>query len=409
MPIQHTLPQITKGPARTHAGMPTSTCKPALKRTLICILFATIFCVFFSQDAYAQARAYELREGRWTLSESQPRLGTDPDLIQAKELLATGQDSSAVARLDAWFIANPDPRGTLVPEALILRGDSHLAGGDEYSAMIDYERVAREFAGTDALPVALERELRIANLYLAGMRVKSWWFFRIDSGVPLAEEIIIRINERLPGSRLAEQALLDLAEYYYRSRELRQAADTYEIFMKLYPKSDKRELAMQRRLYANIAQFKGPRYDASSLTDAKVQIEDYAAEFPSQAREKGLDDALTARMDESLAEEALESAKWYMRTDDAVSARLTLNRLVRRHPRTQAAIEAQEIMRPRGWLPTDQSPGTIKPRVAEAIVPNTNAAATVDSPPAPAPPIVAPPTAAPPATPSTQGTQGATP
>lgn len=325
--------------------------------------------VLAASSAWAQPKTYELVDGRWVLVDSQPKVEGDPNLTLARERLARGSDDAAVAMLDEWFEKNPDPRGSMVPEALLLRGDANLAGGDEYDALIDYERVAREFSGTDALPIALERELKIANLYLDGLRVKLWGMIRIDSGVPLAEEIIIRINERLPGSRLAEQALLDLAEYYYRSHELRQASDTYDVFLKLFPKSDKRELAMQRRLYANIAQFKGPRYDASSLADAQAQIEQYASEYPAQAREKGLDDALTARLDESLAAEMLETARWYLRTNDPVSARLTLNRLVRQHPRTQAAIDAQAIMEPRGWRPTPEHPGTVKPRQPEAIVP----------------------------------------
>lgn len=333
------------------------------------IVFPVFALVFAAGIASAQPKTYELVDGRWVLAESQPVVQGDPNLVMARERLARGSDDAAVAMLDEWFEKNPDPRGSMVPEALILRGDAHLAGGDEYRALLDYERVARDFSGTDALPIALERELRIANLYLNGLRVKMWGMFRIDSGRPLAEEIIIRINERLPGSRLAEQALLDLADYYYRERELRQAADTYDVFLKLFPSSDKRQIAMQRRLYANIAKFKGPQYDASSLIEAQVQIEEYAAEFPAQAREKGLDDALTARLQESLAAEMLETARWYLRVDDPVSARLTLNRLVRAHPRTQAAIDAQAIMQPRGWLPTPEQPGTLKPREPELVVP----------------------------------------
>jgi tetratricopeptide (TPR) repeat protein len=333
------------------------------------IVFPVIALVFAAGIASAQPKTYELVDGRWVLAESQPVVQGDPNLVMARERLARGSDDAAVAMLDEWFEKNPDPRGSMVPEALILRGDAHLAGGDEYRALLDYERVARDFSGTDALPIALERELRVANLYLNGLRVKMWGMFRIDSGRPLAEEIIIRINERLPGSRLAEQALLDLADHYYRERELRQAADTYDVFLKLFPSSDKRQIAMQRRLYANIAKFKGPQYDASSLIEAQVQIEEYAAEFPAQAREKGLDDALTARLQESLAAEMLETARWYLRVDDPVSARLTLNRLVRAHPRTQAAIDAQAIMQPRGWLPTPEQPGTLKPREPELVVP----------------------------------------
>ncbi len=377
----------------------------------VCARVALVASLAGAAGALAQPKTYELVDGRWVLVDSQPEVQGDPNLVLARERLARGSDDAAVAMLDEWFEKNPDPRGGMVPEALLLRGDAHLAGGDEYRALLDYERVAREFSGTDALPIALERELKIANMYLDGLRVKLWGMIRIDSGRPLAEEIIIRINERLPGSRLAEQALLDLSDYYYRSRELRQAADAYDIFLKLFPKSDKRELAMQRRLYANIAQFKGPKYDASSLQDAQAQIEEYGAEFPAQAREKGLDDALTARLEESLAAEILETARWYLRVDDPVSARLTLNRLVRTHPRTQAAIDAQAIMQPRGWLPTPERPGTIKPREPELIVPLKDAdgrepAATPSAPNAAGTSDTAPPTPGP-ATSSDGGPKGA--
>jgi outer membrane protein assembly factor BamD (BamD/ComL family) len=104
-------------------------------------------------------------------------------------------------------------------------------------------------------------------------------------------------------------------------------------------------LAMQRRVYANIAQFKGPGYDTRSLRDAMVQIEEFQNEFPAQAQATGVSDALAARVDESIAAGLLTSARWYMKRDDDVSARFTLARLIRRHPRTGAAQEAAELIK----------------------------------------------------------------
>ena len=55
-------------------------------------------------------------------------------------------------------------------------------------------------------------------------------------------------------------------------------------------------------------------------------------------------EALVARLDESAAAAMLTTARWYIKRDDPVSARLTLSRLVRRHPRTGAAQEALAVM-----------------------------------------------------------------
>lgn len=288
-------------------------------------------------------------------------------MSEIRRLIAQGRVSAARSKVDAWIESNvteaaKTTRGhPFAPEAYLLRGDCKLADNDEYEALFDYEEVVKTYPASEQFAPALERELRVANLYLNGLRKRSLGI-RMDDGTPVSEEIIIRINERLPGSRLAERALLDLADYYYRTRELRSAADTYDVFLRLFPKSDQRRLAMQRRTYASIAQFKGPRYDGRKLISAKFQIEEFQGEFPADAERVGLSDALASRLDESLATQVLEQAKWYVRRDDVVSARVHLARLLKRYPRTGAAIEATRLLEEKGWpLPTPPAVAPPKP------------------------------------------------
>jgi hypothetical protein len=106
---------------------------------------------------------------------------------------------------------------------------------------------------------------------------------------------------------------------------------------------------MQRRVYANIAQFKGPRYDASGLVDAKFLVQRYQTQYPLDAERIGLDDTLTARLDEQTARQLLEVAAWYERRGDPPSQRLTLQRLVLRHPQTGAAKIAADILTKNNW------------------------------------------------------------
>ncbi len=328
--------------------------------------------------ALAQGKGYEMTPtGEWKAQPPAPA-GSDEALMQElRSLIAAGKNSEAITRSTAWIEGADRKKNPYMPEALLLRGNARLAEMDEYEALRDYEQIVKDYPGCEQFVPALERELDVAVLYLNGLRKKSW-IFRIDSGRPTAEEIILRINERLPGSRLGERALLLLADYYYREHRLRMAAETYDVFLSIFPNSEKRSLAMQRRTYANIAQFKGTHYDPTKLIDSQYQIQRYRREFPAQSEKAGMSDALAARIEESLAAQMLGSARWYLTREDGVSARFTLNRLVKRYPLSGAAREALQILDERGWGPSPAeekppSPGADVTPPTPAIAPATGA------------------------------------
>ncbi|HYE62821.1 MAG TPA: outer membrane protein assembly factor BamD [Phycisphaerales bacterium] len=280
---------------------------------------------------------------------------TDPDralMAEVRRHIASEQFDEAYEKVNAWIEENETSDSPALPEAYVLRATAQIARHNEFKALFDTEEVARNHPYSDAFPTALERELEVANKYLNGLKRKIWGL-RIESGVDIAEEIIVRINERLPGSRLAEQALMDLADYYYRERDLKMAATAYECFVILFPKSEMRQKAMERRIYATIAQFKGPKYDASGLIEAQYQIKAYQELYPREAHDAGLSDALIVRLDESAAAQMLTVANWYMKRGDDPSARLTLTRLVQKHPATAAAAEGLKTMQDKGWVKTE--------------------------------------------------------
>ena len=186
--------------------------------------------------------------------------------------VAAGKFSDAESQLDPWIETNANTANRYLAEAYLLRGDAKLGQDDEFQAMYDYEEVVKGYPSSEYFVTALERELEVAKLYFGGRR-KKMFGVRIDSGTPIAEETVMRINERLPGSRLAEKALMELADFYYRRRDLRMAAETYDTFIKLFPESSLRRKAYQRLIFSNVAQFKGTDYDASSLNEAKIQIQ----------------------------------------------------------------------------------------------------------------------------------------
>lgn len=299
-------------------------------------------------------------EGRWVLAE-EPEPGSDGAFIAAaRRDIAEGRPGAAKASLDRWISKNERTGNPLLPAAYLARGDAITAAGNEYKALYDYEVIGKSFPGAEEYVIAAERQLEIAVRYVRGLK-RKWLGIRWFDASDVGEELLIRIQERLPGSRLAERAGIELANHFYRERELSLANDAYEVFLLNYPRSSYRMSAMMRRIYANIGRFKGPMYDGSALLDAGVLIRRFMAEYPQQARATGLDDSLLTRIDESAAASILESARWYLRRDDAVSARSMLRRVIRQHPISDAARQAREIMSENGWTMPGEKPAEMIP------------------------------------------------
>ncbi len=305
-----------------------------------------------ASPAPARAQASELRldsSGQWVQTAA-PSPGTDGTLFaQARRDLADGRPDAAYDAISPWIDANERSSNPMLARAYLIRADALTALGKEHKALYDYDKgVIEKFPGTEEYMTAVERELEIAVRYVNGLKYR-FLGVRILDGADVGEELLIRVQERLPGSRLAERAGIELADYYYRNSEMKLADLAYELFLQNYPDSPYRQRAMERRVYASIAQYKGPSYSGATLVDAQVLVQRYAGIFPAEAARAGLDDALVTRLEESAAAELLDTARWYLKRSDPVSARYTLTRLLAAHPRTPAAADALDIMDQRGW------------------------------------------------------------
>lgn len=300
----------------------------------------------------AAQRTYELGDDdRWVDTESAAADPAEARLLAAMRSLAEDDPDRAEFLASEWIEQNKDhPR---LADAYVLRGDALAAHGDFYLALFDYEVVARQFPGSEAFVVALGRELDIATRFANGLR-RRLWGLRIVSADEEAEELLIRVQERLPGSRLAEQAGITLGDFYFSRRQMDLAAEMYAIFIENYPRSEDVGKARKRLVYAHLASFKGPEFDSAGLYEARARLQRLKVVDPVAAQQMGAD-ALLTRIDESDARKLLTTAAWYLRTDDPIGAEMTIRRLVRQYPRTSAASEALDL------LPS------ILPRLSDAV------------------------------------------
>ena len=281
---------------------------------------------------------YDLGDGRWEQREA-PDPDTPAGEIQAiRRLIAEDKPGRARKRAADWLEDHPDH--PLRVEALLLRGDAKTAERSYYKALFDYEAVIRNYPQSEQFTTALEREFEIARLFVTGTRRKLWGI-RFVPADGEGEELLIRIQERTPGSALGERASLLLADYYFNEGQMGLATDAYDLFLINYPRSTKREWAMLRLIQAGLARFRGPGFDKTGLIDARERLETYRDEYPAAAERIGAT-ALLARIDESLARHAMVSARWYQNRGELPSAAYLYRRVIAEHPRTAAASDALE-------------------------------------------------------------------
>jgi outer membrane protein assembly factor BamD (BamD/ComL family) len=258
----------------------------------------------------------------------------------------------------------------------LLRGDAKVTNDDFYKALFDYEYILRAYPASTQFDIALERELAIAQAFARGIKRRVWGLKWLPAETE-AEELFIRIQERAPGSKVAERAGFELAEYYYRRSEMELAAQAYALFLTNFPNSQWKQHAMQRQITANLATFKGPAFDATGLIEAKTRLYDYKSQFPAAAEQLG-SEAMLTRVDESLAVRSLQVAQWYDRTGNVSSAKFMYQRVLKDHAGSvaaRAALERLQQLDPVGFpagaesaaAPADSAPA--KPEEAPAAPP----------------------------------------
>jgi outer membrane protein assembly factor BamD (BamD/ComL family) len=308
-----------------------------LRRATILALVASLM----GASAHAQ-QEFKLDDRDQWREQDAPAPGSPAAVIRmAKLALAKGEPKRAKALMDAWLERFPaDP---LRAEALLVRGDARNALGEEYEALFDFEEVARRHPSSAAFVPALEREYDIAMRYAGGLKRTFWGTFRVVNTDDDTQEILIRIQERLPGSALAEKAGMSLADFYYDRRDMELAADAYDLFVQNYPRSSLADKARLRLIAAYCSGYKGPEFDARGLAEASVKLRELQATEPLLAKQIGAE-AILLRVYESEADKRLTTANWYWNTNDPISAEREIRALVKKYPRSVATLQALRVI-----------------------------------------------------------------
>ena len=291
-----------------------------------------------------QPKTAELRGGRW-VEVAAPEAPTtapaaDAELARIEQLVQQKRDGQARSRLVRWFKRNPS--SPVRDRALYLMAQALYQSGDRIRAFYYLDQLLDEHPDSPLFNPALELQFRIADAYLDGYKrrfLRLPMFNAFDEGV----DMLYRIQARAPGSQVAERALLRTADFYYADSQYDLAADAYQAYARSYPRSPASPRVRLRQAFANYAQFRGLRFDATPLVDARAQLNEIVAAYPDVAQEEGLP-AVLERIDRTFAEKLYVTADFYRRTNEPRAAAYTYRHLIDAYPNTPEAQKAQQAL-----------------------------------------------------------------
>lgn len=312
-------------------------------------LFATSFTTALIQERFRERQVLDPQSQEWVEksgSSSQPSGPVD----EARSLLARNQGKAALRLLKKWTKNNRSDERYY--EAVYLLGEAYFETEDFYAAYEQYEQVVDNTSG-DLFQKALRREMDVARAFFAGKKrrvFKILWLRAYEDGAT----ILGRIWERVPGTRLGEEALKLKADYRYEVGEFTVAQQEYALMAKEYPYGRYTRYAMLRSAESASQGYAGIDFEDRGLIDAQERYRQLKQAFPEFADREKVDDRLE-RIRLDLAARDLHTAQWYERSRHPGAAAWYYRQVISQWPDTLSAAEARARLRALGYDVPEES------------------------------------------------------
>jgi outer membrane protein assembly factor BamD (BamD/ComL family) len=289
--------------------------------------------------AAPEPRAWELRDGQWVdvARPADTRPVDEPELDHAEQLLNQGDYHNAKNVLIAWEKVNK--KNPSRDRCIFLFSDLFFQTDDRIKSFFYCDELMDEYPESNLFQAALARQFKIADDYLGGYK-DMFLFMRIISRGSEGVQMMWRIQQRAPGSTFAERALLRTADYYYGSQEYDLAEDVYNFYIKSYPSSPEIPIVRLHAAFSSLAQFRGVKFEATSIIDARTQLLDIQRDYPELAAEYNVATVID-QIDSAFANKLLDQAEFYDRTHVPRGAIYLYRFLAQTYPESPEAATAR--------------------------------------------------------------------
>lgn len=259
---------------------------------------------------------------------------------QAKKLLENGkkflkQGNKAAARESletAWQYFPDSKEGQ---EALFLLAKLNEESGNKYGAYQNLDGFLKSNPSSAKIQTIAEKQYELGSSIIRG-----------KTGTPPEKgiEILRGVINRVPHADFADDAQMTIANYYYKNNMYQEALTEYEELIKKYKQSEWLSRAKYLKINCLYKSYKGVEHDATPLQQAKKEIDLYVKSYKDtnefEAAEQAQDD-----ITEELARKEIFIAEFYIRRGKEHSAKIYLQYILRKYPRTRTAQKAKLLLK----------------------------------------------------------------
>jgi outer membrane assembly lipoprotein YfiO len=224
---------------------------------------------------------------------------------------------------------------------------------DRYSKAIDtYGELLKTYDNSRHLDTISRRRFAVGDYWERLYVTKKLWPLApnlVDKHRPMfdtgghAIKAFQSIMESDSTGPLADDAVMQMANAYFKRGHYNDAADYYKMLRENYPKSEHQFTAHLLGLQSELRRYQGPHYDDKPLDNADKLVEQLLTQFPGEAdkdRPRLLETRQMLRGQRALRE--VELARYYDRLKYYGAAKRHYTEVVKQWPQTPLADEATE-------------------------------------------------------------------
>lgn len=226
---------------------------------------------------------------------------------------------------------------TFIKAELLFCDGKFTKAAQTYNKFLD-----KDYRESKLFDAALERQLHIAEAFLAGRKKTALVIFKIK-GYAEGVKIMEGITERAGDRAIALKAALAVAKSYEERKMLNEAYLKWSEISWQWKTGEIAKQALLSMARNKHAMYRGPKYDASGLTSAKSYYEDYKLQYLQDAEEIDVDKILQ-QIDEQLSYKQFSIGQYYQKIGNRLSANLYYNMVIQNWPESSTAELAKQIL-----------------------------------------------------------------
>lgn len=298
----------------------------------------------------AAAETWVLKGGeRLEVVPDAPQEPYEQAIAQLKDLVREGDVREVKEALAQYKADFPDRIGPDLE--LFVLGEVQYWRDRYTKALVKYERLLKDYPGSEYAGLTLERQFAIATEYLQGRKKRVLGILTLsahEDGVELMEKISDRAGLDEPNG-VGLRAALAVAEHYEARELYNEAYLKWSEIASYWEIGPIGKRALYRMAENNLAAYnrypleKRAHYDASKLTTAKTYYQKFLLLYPQEAKENEVPRKI-GEIDEQMAFKQYRIGQYYRRTGERQAAHLYFDMVVQNWPETEAAALAKEAL-----------------------------------------------------------------